>query len=279
VRNSSIGILLKQVLPLKMFSSPGNVGGSESFTPICAFINCYALYDEVSINSDGTQNSIGTAAFEKHLTLATKTNWFNDTSGSPNFRHLAEKTCNQRAQQECCCADAFNGLTSAQLRKKKYCEKRNCSGVCSGKKKRVRRRQLGEGRVIENAPAVRHLRTSAAVQRIMINANLSGIEFNDALRNYTDLASNTTGAVPYEDATSVEDLAVCRAKNFNATEYDKLSLECGQYANSSCKNNDYIIVDSNETEINGTSAYCLPDDFHCADQSGDLCTIDTWYID
>jgi hypothetical protein len=241
---------------------------------MCAFISSYTLYDEVSANSDGTQNTIYTAAFEMYFTYITKTTWFNDTSGFPNFqRNLANNKCNQKAQQECCCADAYNGLTKLQLqKKKKYCKRRNCSeNVCSGTKKRERRRKLG--RVIENVPVVRNLRTSTAKQRLL--KDLSGIEFNDAIRNYTNLDSNTTGAVL--DVTSVNHLAVCRANNFNATEYDTASLECEQYANSSCENNDYVIVDSNETEINGTGAYCLPDDFYCEDQSGDLCTNSTWY--
>jgi hypothetical protein len=111
----------------------------------------------------------------------------------------------------------------------------------------------------------------------MIQEDLYGIEFNVALTQYTNnLQPNTTGAVLVENTTNIEDLAVCRANNYNATEYGTPSLECGQYANNTCEANDYIIVESNETSTNITDSICLPDNFYCTEVSADLCTIDTW---
>lgn len=251
-----------------------NVGGDDSFTPICAFNADYALHTEVSTSDDGTETVIGTAAFKMDLVFVTKTNWFNETSGSPNFRRRL-KTCSQKGQQECCVADAFNGLSKDEKKqKKKWCKNLGCNNFnCPSKKKRPRR-QLRQG--VDHVHSMRHLR-SVHVTRSMIQEDLYGIEFNVALTQYTNnLQPNTTGAVLVENTTNIEDLAVCRANNYNATEYGTPSLECAQYANNTCEANDYIIVESNETSTNITDSICLPDNFYCTEVSADLCTIDTW---
>jgi hypothetical protein len=88
----------------------------------------------------------------------------------------------------------------------------------------------------------------------MIDDDLYGTDFNDVLNQYTALNTNSTGAVL--NATNVEDLAVCRASNYNVTEYETPSLGCGKYLEYDCEANDYIIVQSNDT--NATEV-CIPE--------------------
>ena len=103
-------------------------------------------------------------------------------------------------------------------------------------------------------------------------SNLFGTLFNKILGDYTYLNPISTGAIL--DATSLEAMAECRANNYNATEYGTPTLECGEYNETSCEQNDYIIVVTNETDIDD---YCLPDDFYCDD--GNLCTTNPWDSD
>ena len=255
-----------------------NIGGPETFTPICAFNDGYALHSEVATSDDGSQTTIRTAAFKMNFIFVTNTSWFNETSGSPNVQRRLAK-CSQQGQQECCCADAFNGLKKIEKKtKKKYCKQIGCK-KCPIKKKKRSKRDSYDG--IAGIRITQHLRSlkHTTAQRTLIEEDLNGIKFQQALAQYTRLEPNETGAVL--NATNLEDLATCRANNFNAVVDDNPTLECEEYANRTCDVNDFITVDSNETETayivvdsSSSEAFCLPDDYSCIDE--DYCTIDTW---
>ena len=251
------------------------MGGPETFIPICAFTDEYALHNEIVINDDSSQTTIGTAAFKMDFVFVTNSTWIDETSDFSNIQRRLE-TCSQQGQQECCSADAFNGLTKDEKRtKKKYCKQIGCNKQCPKKKKKQSKRNSYYGaagtRIKQHSRSLKHEST----QRSLIDEDLNGIEFNQALAQYTSLEPNETGAVL--NATNLEDLATCRANSFNAEREDNPTLECGEYANRTCDVNDFIAVDLNETETfqsSSTEANCLPDDYSCIDD--DPCTSDTW---
>ncbi|KAL3772931.1 hypothetical protein ACHAWO_001130 [Cyclotella atomus] len=134
---------------------------------------------------------------------------------------------------------------------KAYCKSFGCKN-CPRKRRRLRRRfsdNFGLFQVDFNSPTA-----SVSIHGSLIDDDLYGTDFNDILNQYTTLQPNSTGAVL--NATNVEDLAVCRASNYNVTEYETPSLDCGEYVKFDCEANDYIIVQSNDT--NATEV-CLPE--------------------
>jgi hypothetical protein len=108
----------------------------------------------------------------------------------------------------------------------------------------------------------------------MLEDNFTGTYFSDIIVQYTHLDPLSTGALLADNETNLEDISICRASNYNATEYETPSLECQEFNNSHCDDNDYIVL-SNETDSNITD-FCLPDDYYCTVMSDDLCTNDTW---
>jgi hypothetical protein len=239
----------------------------------------YVLHNESGVNENGVGTYIETAAFKMDIVYVSKVGWFNeyvsndttDDSESTSFllmRRLRKKSqCNQEDQQDCCVADGISKSSTVYKNKKEQCMKIGCKvKVCGGNKRR--------NRVMTRAiyPSTNNLRSLQSVphQNILVG-DLYGTDFNEVLEEHTDLDPISTGAIV--DATSLEDVAECRASNYNATEYDTPTLECGEYNESSCADNDYVVVESNTTEANGTG-YCLPDDFYCNDDN--KCTVDSW---
>lgn len=227
-----------------MATSQDNLGGNESFTPLCAYNDDYSLHNEVAVHEDGTESLIATAAFKMDFIFATNMDWFNVTDYEEvSGRNLGKSQCSPRGNQECCSADAFNGLSKDEkTQKKAYCKSIGCKRCPKKKKKRIRRR-LG-----------RHRNWFRAQERSLIDQDLYDTDFNLILGEYTELKPNSTGAVL--NATNVDDLAICRASNYNVTEYETPTLGCGEYLKFDCEANDYIVVQSNDT--NATNV-CLPE--------------------
>lgn len=237
------------------FAQQDNLGGEDSFIPVCAYNDDYALHNEISGNASDTEIVIRTAAFKMDFVFATNVDWLNQTDDEePFWRNLRgnNNVCSPKGNQECCSADAFNGLSKDEKKEKKaYCKSIGCKN-CSMKRRRLRRgfrHTFGPLQVDVDSPT-----TSVSIHRSMIDDDLYGTDFNDALKQYTALDPNSTGAVL--NATNVEDLAVCRASNYNVTEYETPSLGCREYLKYDCEANDYIIVQSNDT--NATEV-CLPE--------------------
>lgn len=227
------------------FSSQNNVGGPNSFIPICAYTYGFALYNEAGTNDGGKSNDFGTAAFKMDLVFVTDKNWITK----------AQQICSQEVQQECCSADAINDSSKLEKEeKKKYCKSLGC-GKCPNRSRRAR--SLSE-QEFNNFNFVQHPPSSQLlIQRALIaedlsdNAeDLSDKDFNRVLKKYTDLDPTSTGAIVGE--TNVEDIAVCRDNSYNATENETPTLNCGEYETLNCVINDYIIVNPDETEI------CIP---------------------
>jgi hypothetical protein len=239
-----------------------NLGGEDSFIPVCAYNDDYALHNEISGNASGVESFIRTAAFKMDFVFATNVDWFNQTDAENTFwRKLrgnkGGNQCTSRGNQECCSADAFNGLSKDEKKAKKaYCKSIGCKN-CPKKRRRLQSRfqhNFDLFRVDSNLPPA-----SVSTLRSLIDDDLYGTDFNDVLNQYTALEPNSTGAVI--NASNVEDLAVCRASNYNVTEHETPSLGCGEYLKYDCESNDYIIMQSNDT--NATEV-CLPEVRYCA---------------
>jgi hypothetical protein len=234
------------------FARQDNLGGEDSFIPVCAYNDDYALHNEISGNASDTESVIRTAAFKMDFVFATNVDWLNQTDVEEPFWRKLKGNCPNELLQECCSADAFNGLSKDEKQEKKaYCKSIGCKN-CPRKRRRLRRRfsdNFGLFQVDFNSPTA-----SVSIHGSLIDDDLYGTDFNDILNQYTTLQPNSTGAVL--NATNVEDLAVCRASNYNVTEYETPSLDCGEYVKYDCEANDYIIVQSNDT--NATEV-CLPE--------------------
>jgi hypothetical protein len=252
---------LIQILPIAI---QDNLGGPDSFSPICAFNDMYFPHYESRINDDGSEEVIETAAFKMDFVFVTQKSW-----SEPQFLGRRLTCKGQNKLEKCCAANAFSGLDDDGIEKRqKWCKKKGCEEdecpVNYGRRKLSG--EVGDSRIVN------HLRSPKPLtERLMIEDDLTGIEFNDAIEQFTDYEPISTGAVL--DATNLKDVAECRASNYNATEYNTPTLECGEYNESSCADNDYVVVESNSTDANETD-YCLPDDFYCNDN--DKCTVDSW---
>lgn len=88
-----------------------------------------------------------------------------------------------------------------------------------------------------------------------IKEDLYDTDFNGVIGEYTVLDTVETGAIA--DATSLDHLAICRASNYNFTEYWSPTLTCEEYEEYECQDNDYLDNDSDDIEI------CLPDEVSC----------------
>lgn len=207
------------------------MGNKRTFTPLCAFSDGYEFHEETIINANGDEETIAAAAFKMDLIFATKKDFDPDPSSRLLFDHRRLQ-CSQKQLQECCSVDSINdSMTEDQVQEfKQYCKKIGCKkNKCPWKKKKN---------------SLRLLRTETG--RFLIEGDLLGTNFNDVLGEYTDLAPVETGAVL--DATSLEDLAVCRANNYNIVENDEPLLTCEEYEEAGCETNDYLIIEANETE-------------------------------
>ena len=240
---------------------------------------------------------IETAAFKMDFVFVSKDGWFNETysnetydddyyyyyyyydddddeeddgESESNIERLLKKNkkpkadkkpkikCEESGQYECCIADKVNKNDDDVTTKKKSCKKKNCpTARCTTNKGRGLHSKASKGAKL-NAPVD------------LIDVDLFGTDFNKIIKKYTVLDPISTGAVL--DATSLEEMAKCRASNYNATEYESPTLECDDYNQSSCEENDYLIVVTNETDVDDN--FCLPDDFYCNDDN--LCTLNTW---
>jgi hypothetical protein len=213
-----------------------NLGSKRTFTPLCAFNDGYEFHEEVVINADGKESTIATAAFKMDLVFATKEKFNEQSLASPSGRRRLE--CSQKQLQECCSADAINDSMNEDEKKefKQYCKSIGCKKNKCPKKKEKK--------------SIRLLKTSD--ERFLIEENLLGTNFNDIIREYTDMAPIESGAVL--DATSLEDLTICRANAYNIFENDEPVLTCEEYEEANCETNDYLTV---ETTI-ATSASSTP---------------------
>ena len=261
------------------------------------FNDGYVLHSESNIDDDGIETVIETAAFKMDFIFVSKVGWFNatypnityddyyyydeddedddieeegiDITESDIERLLGKKKkpksgkqpkCKPKHQLVCCVADQTNGNEEENVSTTNWCEKKGCTQeVCPKNVPDEDRRRLNS----KSSKQAKYLQP-------MIDNDLYGTDYNKILEKYTVLDPISTGAVL--DATSLEEMAECRASNYNTTEYGTPSLECGEYNLSSCEENDYIIVETNETDIDDN--FCLPDDFYCIDD--DLCTMNTW---
>jgi hypothetical protein len=91
---------------------------------------------------------------------------------------------------------------------------------------------------------IRQLRDSTNAVRLSLHEDFTDTDFNEILGKYTTFNPMETGAVL--DATSFEDLTVCRANNYNAVEFESPLLNCSKYDEFQCDLNDYIVMDDDE---------------------------------
>ena len=202
---------------------------------MCAFNDGYEFHSEIVINTDGSQETIETAAFKMDLVFASHKE-FNPSSRFLTGRRRLE--CNTEGLQECCSADSINDSMSQDEKKKikKYCKSIGCPvNECPNKKKGKKKKNKNKQSILLNETL-----------RFLIEKDLLGTDFNDALNDYTDLKPVVSGAVL--DATGLEELALCRANNYNIEENDEPIITCEEYEESDCEINDYLIVEGNETE-------------------------------
>lgn len=288
------------------YTTQANVGGPETFSALCVFNDGYEIHKANDTNDDGLETIIQTAAFKMDFVFVSEAGWFNETDynetdddvideivdsiferglggydeeefegedDTGQERRLGTKSpkqpkqpkvCTQDYQESCCVADAILWKAAEYKGKKRWCKKNNCKlRVCS-KNRRLRS--------LMSSQNSRGLRSKTVKPEPLVTDDFYDKSFNEVLGKYAVLDPIDTGAVL--DATSLEDLVECRASSYNATEYDTPTLKCEAFANSSCDDNDYIDVESNETDNNVTQEFCLPDDYYCED--ADLCTEDTW---
>lgn len=93
-----------------------NVGGSESFTAVCAFNDGYELKTVTARNFKGTKFSIEMAVFKMDIVVATNRSWAASLDDeSPEERRLGnkagkgDKKCSPGDQEECCMANGASG--------------------------------------------------------------------------------------------------------------------------------------------------------------------------
>lgn len=210
------------------------MGSKRTFTPLCAFNDGYEFHEETVINADGKEETIATAAFKMDLVFATKKDFDPEPSSRLLFDHRRLK-CSQKNLQTCCSADSINKSMSQEEIDafKQYCVDLGCKpSKCPKKKKKKKMTSL---RLLQSE-----------TQRFSIEEDLLDTNFKDVLGKYTDLAPVETGALL--DATSLDDLTICRANNYNVAENDEPILTCEEYEEADCKTNDYLIIDANATE-------------------------------
>ncbi|KAL3772691.1 hypothetical protein ACHAWO_003363 [Cyclotella atomus] len=223
---------------MAMSSYQYNVGGSESFTPLCAFDDGYNLETVTTKDKKGTEFKIEMAVFKMDIVFATNKTWADSLDDeSPEERSLIrgkagkndeqgdqDDKCEQGEQQTCCAA---LGVVDKKKNddKRDACEKVGCKiSYCSPKKKK-------EGML--------------QIDRSSIGDDWTSIDFNEALDQYTVLEPVTSGAVV--DATKLSDLSKCRANSYNWEVRNYTTLSQSEYEVAKCDDNDYY--DPEKTKI------------------------------
>ncbi|KAL3788465.1 hypothetical protein HJC23_011417, partial [Cyclotella cryptica] len=231
-----------------------NVGDDISFIPMCAFNDGNLFHKEVVSLGNGTKEVIKTAAFKMDLVFATKKDWlstYETLAGNPfDRRQLVQQrsqgksnTCNGSDEEECCCAQKIldSTLKSGRSARLSICEKKECS-YCLPE-----RRRLGatDG---NNHTLSWFLRSSISPRQKLANI-VTGYhhdkDYNDVLGDYTHLDPIETVAIV--DATSLGDVAVCRANGYSATKYETPLMTCDDYTAYDCHINDFVVDMTNET--------------------------------
>lgn len=130
-------------------------------------------HNESSTNEDGSETVIETAAFKTDFMFLLQMSWSeSELVGLGSRRRL---TCKgQNKLEKCCATNAFSGLTKDKKSKEKSCSRNECPvNMQQG-----RRKLNGEA---SDFRIVHHLRSlQQLTERMMIEDDLTGIEFNDA---------------------------------------------------------------------------------------------------
>jgi hypothetical protein len=190
-------------------------------------------HQSVGFNSDGKPTTVETAALKMDFLYASKVDWLDSLNG-------AGGGCSGELQQECCSANAFNGLPEVvKAVKKDWCEVQGCASSCLDGSRRLDQ--------VDVSHDVHHLRSSRILtnERSMLGGDFAGTDFNDVLGEYTNLDPISTGAVL--GASNLEHVAECRAGNYYAVDHNSPTLTCDDYDSFMCDANDYMVKNDNQT--------------------------------
>ena len=225
------------------------------------------LQENTAASNNVTNYTISAAVFKMDFVFATKNSWsesFNETSSLLERQLAKDKICDQDDQLECCVADEWNGLTTEEYdTKQKYCKRLGCKR-CAKKYDPPSRRFLLE--VYDDTSKTTWMETQSYGTSTptmsptyypsyipthfptYYSSDSSNETFNAALQLHTILDPITSGGVLGDSTSSLQDLAECRANNYNSARYKSPILKCKQYDEYSCDTNDYAKTKGGEDD-------------------------------
>jgi hypothetical protein len=189
------------------------------------FIDGYEFYEEFD---NETQANIATAAFKVDFVFVTEKSWYYYDDGTSQ-RRLGKPGKNPKQEQLHGNVNAVNykGKRGQEVKYRKW----------YGSKDRRSMRPLRGANCFQSS----------------LQRNFANVDFNDIIGRYTDRSPVEIGAVL--NATSLKDLAVCRANNYNVFESESPLRGCREYNEFQCDLNDYIIMNGTERcSVNAVSS-------------------------
>lgn len=222
-----------------------NVGGPDSFQPICAHINDYFIQDlfgDATVDNK-TEYVSALAALKIDLVYAYKEDWldevFNATDGL--FSSAENQNCDQRLLSQCCLVNQMNGVEKANMRD--YCKEKGCKRKFCNKQNRPTKKPTKKPtKNLDQDP--NQSKTDTNIELASIGDNLTETELFDAIKMHTRLDAVSSGAIL--NITDLKSIAICSASHHNYTEYyGGWYIDCEDFDNAQCDINDYMRVQAN----------------------------------
>jgi hypothetical protein len=249
-----------------------NLGGADTFSPICSLISESAIKNEVV--NDGSGQVMQTIALKLDVVFAFKRTFAQEIESSKHrhwLRHLQISrnlaTCNRGGFGMCCSSKAFNSQAASGSA---TCGGGCGSSRCSKKKKKKPSRTLFESSTLPD---------------------FYQQEFDVVLESYTDFDPEETRGLL--GAKSTEDVAACAVNRFIEDVLNIPSMTCEKYRKYECISNEDLVPDADDracdssgndtvdgnhtgtsTTANPTTATTVIQTSPCNDN--DKCTADVW---
>jgi hypothetical protein len=247
-----------------------NLGGVDTFSPICSLISESFIKNEVV--NDGSGQVMQTIALKLDLAFAFKRTFAKEIESSRErhwLRHLqiSRNLATRGGFGMCCSSTAFN---SKSAKGSATCGGGGGSSRCSKKKKKKPSRSFFEGSTLPD---------------------FYQQEFDVVLDAHTAFEPEETRGVL--EAKSTEDVAACAVNRFIEDVLNVPSMTCKKYRQYECSSNEDLVqdaddracdsgiihpVDGNHTETlttaNPTTATTVNQTSPCNDN--DKCTADVW---
>lgn len=210
-----------------------NIGGTETFSPICSLVSESAIKNEVV--DDGSGQVMQTIALKLDLVFAFKRHFADEIEESGirhGLRHLAVSrnlgTCNRGGHAKCCSSTAFNSNTAKG------------SATCGGS-------GCGSSRCKKKKPKKKNPKKKTPSRNLFESSTLPdlyGEDFDFVVGSYTEIHPEQTRGVV--DAKSTDDVASCAVNRYIEDVLHVRSMTCRKYRQYSCIDNEDLVPDAED---------------------------------